>query len=112
MRDYDTTGLSLKQHPLAFLRPQLNRQRVIPCGDLADADRLPHGTPAAVAGLVLVRQRPGSASGVVFITLEDETGIANLILWPKTFNRFRKLARHATTLLARGTLQRDGHAGK
>ncbi len=111
VRDYATTGLSLKRHPLAFLRLELDRRRVTPCADLADASAWPHGRAVAVAGVVLVRQRPGSASGVVFMTLEDETGLANLILWPAVFERFRRAALRHTILLARGTLQRDAHAG-
>ncbi|MEM6504021.1 MAG: error-prone DNA polymerase [Planctomycetota bacterium] len=112
VRDYETTGLSLKEHPLAFVRHRLERRGVTRCRDLADPGRFPHGERVSVAGLVLVRQRPGSASGVVFVTLEDETGVANLILWPKTFDRYRRVARHASILQATGTVQRDGHSGQ
>lgn len=75
---------------------------------LADEARYPHKTPASVAGIVLVRQRPGTASGIVFLTLEDETGIANLIVRPQVYERFRSVARHSTLLLARGTVERQG----
>ena len=66
------------------------------------------GRLVTVAGLVLVRQRPGSASGVVFVTLEDETGIANLVVWPDAFERFRAEVMGATLMLCRGRLQREG----
>ncbi len=112
VHDYASTGLSLKEHPMAFLRDDLDRRGVTPCAELADLKAWPHGKLVKVAGLVLVRQRPGSASGVVFMTLEDETGIANLILWPKSFDRFRKVARHASVLLATGGIQRDDLAGQ
>ena len=68
----------------------------------------PNGTRVTVAGLVLVRQRPGSANGVIFITLEDETGVANVIVWPDTFKRFRKVVLAARLLRIDGELQREG----
>ena len=86
VEDYRTLGLTLKTHPCALLRDHLAAERVI------KAERLPHianGQRTRVAGLVLVRQRPGTASGVIFMTLEDETGIANIVVWPKMFERFR-----------------------
>jgi error-prone DNA polymerase len=87
VEDYRTLGLSLKAHPCALLRPHLDKGRAI------KAETLPHIANARrtrVAGLVLVRQRPGTASGVIFMTLEDETGIANVVVWPKLFERFRR----------------------
>ena len=79
VEDYASLGLSLKRHPLAFLRAELAREGLVTAADLA---RLPVDRRLAIAGIVLIRQRPGSANGVVFITIEDETGIANLIVWP------------------------------
>ena len=108
IHDYATTGLSLKNHPLAFVRDELERLDTTPCAQLQDESRWPHGRRIAVAGIVLIRQRPGSANGVVFVTIEDETGQANLIVRPQTFDRLRKAARHATVLLARGQVERDG----
>ncbi|MSO76935.1 MAG: error-prone DNA polymerase [Alphaproteobacteria bacterium] len=104
-RDYRTTGLSLKRHPLVFLRAWLARQGVTPHARLAD---VAPGRRVKVAGLVLVRQRPGSANGVIFTTLEDETGIANLIVWPAVFERLRRPLLQARLLLAEGPLQREG----
>ena len=104
VEDYATTGLTIKRHPLAFLRAELAREGLVAAADLAT---LPVGRRLAVAGLVLIRQRPGSANGVVFITLEDETGIANLIVWPAILERFRRAALGATLLYCRGRLQRE-----
>jgi error-prone DNA polymerase len=104
VEDYATTGLTIKRHPLAFLRAELAREGVVAAADLAV---LPVGKSLAVAGLVLIRQRPGSANGVVFVTLEDETGITNLIVWPAILERFRRTALGATLLYCRGRLQRE-----
>jgi error-prone DNA polymerase len=104
VEDYATTGLTIKRHPLAFLRAELKRDGLVAAADLAT---LPVGRRLAIAGLVLIRQRPGSANGVVFITLEDETGIANLIVWPAILERFRRAALGATLLYCRGRLQRE-----
>jgi error-prone DNA polymerase len=103
--DYDTLDLSLKRHPVAFLRDGLARDGVVRAGDLI---RLPPGRRLTVAGIVLVRQRPGTASGVIFVTLEDETGIANLILWPAVFEAYRRTALGASLLGCVGRLQREG----
>ena len=108
MADYGTTGLSLKAHPLSFVRDVLTARGVRPAAALLDPDGAPHGTRAAVAGLVLVRQRPATASGILFVTLEDETGIANLIVRPAVYDRYRAAARHAGALVATGTVERDG----
>ncbi len=102
--DYRTLGLSLRGHPFGFLREQVQRLGAIPAAKLS---RVSHGQRVAVAGLVLLRQRPGSARGVTFVTLEDETGMANLIVKPKTWERYHRAARVARALLAFGTLQRQ-----
>jgi DNA polymerase III alpha subunit len=86
VEDYRTLGLSLKSHPVALLRDALTARRAIKAEALTS---LRNGERTRVAGLVLVRQRPGTASGVIFMTLEDETGIANIVVWPKLFEQFR-----------------------
>jgi error-prone DNA polymerase len=86
VEDYRTLGLSLKTHPCALLRVHLEQGRAIKAETLSD---IRNGARTRVSGLVLVRQRPGTASGVIFMTLEDETGIANIVVWPKLFERFR-----------------------
>ena len=102
--DYASVGLTLKRHPLAFLRPELPARvsSAPPISPSCRSDRR-----LAIAGLVLIRQRPGSANGVVFITIEDETGVANLIVWPAMLERFRRAALGATLLYCRGRLQRE-----
>src|SRR6185436_7444180 len=84
-------------------RPQLQKLRVVAAGELRT---LPHGRRVRVGGLVLLRQRPGTASGITFVTLEDETGLANLIIHPKVWERFRRVARSSSAMIAWGTLQR------
>jgi error-prone DNA polymerase len=106
LQDYDATALSLRDHPVAFLRPQLAAEGVIPAEALQDPDRCPPGAWVRVAGIALVRQRPSTASGVVFITIEDESGVANLIIRPHVYERHRRAARHGVVLLAAGTLER------
>jgi error-prone DNA polymerase len=108
LTDYSTSGLSLKRHPVALLREELSKRKIITAAELADEGRSPHGKWVKVAGLVLIRQRPGTASGVVFVTMEDETGVVNLILWPQTYDRFRPAARHAGLLQCDGYVQRQG----
>jgi error-prone DNA polymerase len=100
--DYQTTGLSLKAHPISFFRRQLDQLRVAPAVQLAS---LRDGRFVRVAGLVLVRQRPGTAKGITFVTLEDETGAANLIIRQEVWERFYAVARTATALIACGRLQ-------
>jgi error-prone DNA polymerase len=102
--DYGRKGLSIGDHPMRHLRKKLARRRVMTMAELGVA---PQGTRAAIAGMVLSRQRPGTAGGVVFFTLEDETGIANLILYGRVFEKYRHTARHATLLLARGKVERQ-----
>ncbi|MCC7137808.1 MAG: error-prone DNA polymerase [Planctomycetes bacterium] len=106
--DYATTGLSLKAHPMSFPRAALAARGVVTAATLSDDERAPDGSRVAVAGLVLVRQRPVTAHGILFVTLEDETGIANLIVRPREQERFRAAARHAGVVLAVGTVERDG----
>jgi error-prone DNA polymerase len=105
MIDYSTTSLSLKTHPLSLARDILALQRIFTA---RDANALPHGTWVKVAGLVLIRQRPGTASGIVFITLEDESGVVNLIVRPDTFERYHAAARHAAVLQCDGYIERQG----
>ncbi|MHB8898419.1 MAG: error-prone DNA polymerase [Thermoguttaceae bacterium] len=105
LADYRNLGMTLGKHPVGFLRPALDRMKI------ATADQLrvlPMDRPVSVAGVVLVRQRPGTAKGITFVTLEDETGVANLIIRPDVWKRFRNVALRAHILLARGRLQREG----
>jgi error-prone DNA polymerase len=104
VEDYRSTSLSLKRHPLAFLRGELAREGIVTAAALAT---LPVERRVAIAGLVLIRQRPGSAKGVIFITAEDETGIVNLIIWPPILERFRRTVLGATLLYCKGRLQRE-----
>ena len=104
MADYATAGLSLKAHPVSLVRDHLAARGVVPAVDLPNRNR----RWTAVAGLVLVRQRPGTASGIVFMTLEDETGVANLIVRPAVYDRFKPAARHAMLLQADGRVERHG----
>jgi DNA polymerase III alpha subunit len=106
--DYATVGLSLKAHPMSFYRETLATRGVLEAGRLRDERACPHGTRVSVAGVVLMRQRPGTASGIVFMTLEDETGIANLIIRPRVYTRYRKAARHGVCLIAHGHVERQG----
>jgi error-prone DNA polymerase len=105
MTDYATTTLSLKKHPVALIRPHLEKLRITPAARIQET---PNNRWVKVAGLVLIRQRPGTASGVVFETLEDETGIVNLIVWPHTFEKYHSAARHAGLLQCDGYVQRQG----
>jgi len=102
--DYQTQRLSLKAHPLSFLRPALAARGFIPAADLR---RRKHRSMVDLAGIVLIRQRPGSAKGVCFITLEDETGVANLVVWPDAFERYRKVVMGARLIEVRGRVEYD-----
>ncbi len=102
--DYGRKGLSVSDHPMRHLRARLQDRDVVSARELAN---VAHGSPVTVAGLVICRQQPGTASGVVFITLEDETGFANLVLFHHVYERLRLTARHSTLLLARGRLERQ-----
>lgn len=104
--DYQTTRLSLKAHPMAFLRKSMTRQGY---DTNARLKSLRHGQRVRLAGLVLIRQRPGTAKGVCFITLEDETGVANLVVWPKVMAQFRKIIMTARVMDVRGVVQTDGN---
>jgi error-prone DNA polymerase len=113
VEDYVATGLSLKEHPVRFFRDRLDALGALGAlGALRNAalrdDELRQDQTVTVAGLVLVRQRPGTSKGVVFMTLEDETDIANIIVWPKVFAKNRRTVMTARFLAVRGRLQRSG----
>lgn len=103
VNDYQALRLSLKAHPMSFLREDFGKAGVLSCDDLRAAQ---DGARVRVAGVVLVRQRPGSSKGVVFMTIEDETGIANAVIWPKILERFRKEVMTARLMLIEGRIQR------
>jgi error-prone DNA polymerase len=103
--DYRALGLSLERHPLALLRGRLRRARL---GTSAELNALAHGSRALGCGLVLVRQQPVSASGVIFVTLEDETGVVNLVVWRDVSRRFRRALLGARLLEAEGRIERQG----
>ena len=100
--DYRTTSLSLKAHPLRFFRPLLERHGAVTAERLKD---IPNGRRASVGGLVLIRQRPGTAKGVVFLTLEDETGVANAVIWKDCFDANRRTVMSASFLIVHGRVQ-------
>jgi error-prone DNA polymerase len=103
--DYRTTSLSLKAHPCAFFRPLLQSLGAVTASRLTT---LEDGARVAIAGVVLIRQRPGTAKGVVFVTLEDETGSANAVVWRNVFTANRRAVMGSSFLLVRGRLQRAG----
>ncbi len=103
--DYQSTGLSLERHPVALLRQRLDRYRYCPAAELPG---LANGEPIAVAGLVITKQRPGTASGVTFVTLEDESGHINLVVWKTLAERFRAPLLNARLMGVRGELQIEG----
>ena len=105
VEDYSHVGLTLRSHPVSFLRAELRIKGIITC---AEAMQARDGRWLQAAGLVLVRQRPGSAKGVVFITLEDETGIANLVIWPSLFEKQRRIILSAGMMVVHGRIQREG----
>jgi len=105
VEDYTALGLSLRAHPLKLLRHRLQPLKIVQSRDLAEAR---NNGRIKVAGLVLVRQRPGTASGVIFMTLEDETGVANIVVWPKVFEEFRRVVLTGRLLAVEGKLQREG----
>ena len=100
--DYQTHRLSLKAHPMSFLRASLNERGFLRTGDLKNCKQR---SAVKLAGIVLIRQRPGSAKGVVFITLEDETGIANLVVWPDAMEKYRKVVMGARLIEVRGRVE-------
>jgi error-prone DNA polymerase len=103
VNDYQTIKLSLKAHPMSFLRDLCRRERVT---DNLKLRTLKNGAPVTTAGVVLVRQRPGSAKGVVFLTIEDEFGICNAVVWPKVLETYRSVVMGARLMLIRGRVQR------
>jgi error-prone DNA polymerase len=105
VEDYRHVGLTLRRHPASFLRADLAKRRIVTCADAMSAR---DGKRLATAGLVLVRQKPGSAKGVMFITIEDETGIANLVIWPSLYERQRRIILAAGMFAAQGRVQREG----
>ncbi len=105
VEDYSHTGLTLRQHPVSFLRRELVKKSIVTC---AEAMSQRDGRWLMTAGLVLVRQRPGSAKGVMFLTLEDETGIVNAVVWPSLFERQRRILMGASMMAINGKIQREG----
>ncbi|MDK4728753.1 error-prone DNA polymerase [Rhizobium phaseoli] len=103
--DYGHTGLTLREHPISFLRQELTQKRIVTCAEAMSAR---DGRWLMTAGLVLVRQRPGSAKGVIFMTIEDETGVANVVIWPMLFERSRRVALGASMMAINGRIQREG----
>ncbi|ABS64140.1 DNA polymerase III, alpha subunit [Parvibaculum lavamentivorans DS-1] len=103
--DYAMLRLSLKAHPISFLRPRFAACGAISSRQLKETEA---GKRISIAGLVLVRQRPGTASGVIFATLEDETGIANIIIWPKLYEKRRRIVLTSRLLFVRGRIQKEG----
>jgi len=105
VQDYMSLQMSLKAHPLSLLRTRMNARGITPNAKIID---MPAGPRITVAGLVLVRQRPGTASGVIFVTLEDEASIANIIVWPKVFETYRRTLLASRLLMVTGKLQKQG----
>jgi error-prone DNA polymerase len=108
VNDYQTIRLSLKAHPMGFLREHYAAKKFITADQLKT---IRDGKRLSIAGLVLIRQRPGSAKGVVFITIEDETGIANLVVWPDVFEKQRKIVMGARLMAVHGIIQKDDDDG-
>jgi error-prone DNA polymerase len=102
--DYETTGVSVGDHAMKVVRPRLPRHYK----SARELVTTPHGARVSTAGMVICRQRPGTASGVVFITMEDETGFVNLILWSQTFEKWRHVATTSSMLIAHGKVERQG----
>lgn len=105
VHDYASTSLSIKAHPVSFIRPELSQLKILSASQLELAK---HGDQVKVAGLILVRQRPGTASGICFITLEDETGTMNLVVFRQLFDKYRKEIIQSKLLMVEGELQREG----
>jgi DNA polymerase III alpha subunit len=105
VQDYEATGMSLTIHPMSLLRQRLRSVGAIDSGTLKD---MPHGRWVKLAGLVLVRQRPSTAGGVIFYTLEDERGMANLIVRPKVYERHRRDAYNSVAVMVEGRVERQG----
>jgi error-prone DNA polymerase len=105
VQDYSATGLSLKNHPVALVREKLDLLRNTPIAGLKNRK---DGDPIKVAGLITVRQRPGTAKGILFMTLEDETGAANIVVWEKLFDTYRKEIIQSRLFMVEGKLQIEG----
>jgi error-prone DNA polymerase len=101
--DYQTVRLSLKGHPMQILRPRFHRERILSC---AETEAKPDAAFARTAGIVLVRQRPGNGNAI-FVTLEDETGITNVVIWARLFERFRREVMGARLMLVEGRVQKS-----
>lgn len=104
LADYASTGLTLRRHPLALLRPRLNKLAMRTAQELKTT---PAGTPVQVAGLVTCRQHPGTAKGVIFVTLEDETGHVNVVVWERLWKKQRRPLLEARLLGVSGLLESD-----
>jgi error-prone DNA polymerase len=107
-RDYASVGLSLRGHPMEFVRGELDASGVQRCEIFEDADRCADGDEVSVAGMVLLRQRPATAKGLIFMTIEDESGSANIMVRPQVYERYRREARHAAVVIVHGRVQREG----
>ncbi|WP_398467901.1 error-prone DNA polymerase [Tardiphaga sp.] len=105
VEDYRHVGLTLRAHPVEFLREDLNAKRIVTCAEAMSAR---DGKCLTAAGIVLVRQKPGSAKGVMFITIEDESGVANLVIWPSLYERQRRIILGASMIAVQGRIQREG----
>ncbi|WP_439616248.1 error-prone DNA polymerase [Shinella sp.] len=105
VEDYGHTGLTLRDHPMSFLREDLRRKNIVTCAEAAGHH---DGKWLWTAGIVLVRQKPGSAKGVMFATIEDETGVVNVVIWPLLFERQRRVVLSASMLGVNGKIQREG----
>jgi error-prone DNA polymerase len=105
VEDYGHTGLTLRDHPMAFLRKSLEKRSIVTCEEAMSAR---DGRWVYTAGLVLVRQKPGSAKGVMFITIEDETGPANIVVWPSLFEKRRRVVLGSSMMAINGRIQREG----
>jgi len=105
VEDYGHTGLTLRNHPMSFLREDLRRKNIVTCAEAAGHH---DGKWLLTAGIVLVRQKPGSAKGVMFATIEDETGVVNVVIWPSLFERQRRVVLSASMLGVNGRIQKEG----
>ncbi|MFB2608234.1 OB-fold nucleic acid binding domain-containing protein, partial [Rhizobium phaseoli] len=105
VQDYGHVGLTLRDHPITFLRRDLQKRNIVTCSEAMNAR---DGRWLMAAGLVLVRQMPGSAKGVMFITIEDETGPANIVVWPSLFEKRRRIVLGSSMMAINGRIQREG----
>jgi error-prone DNA polymerase len=105
VEDYRSVQLSLRAHPLTFLRPELDARGAVACADLQN---IKDGRKVKLAGIVLIRQRPGSANNVTFVTIEDESGVANIIIWQRLFEAQRRVVLAAAMMGVTGRVQKEG----